>query len=60
MSRFARKLARCRRLIMRRLKKTNDNKYRRYAEGAGPVIAHLGIRYCFHSKLLTNGITAKP
>ena len=45
MSRIARKLARRKRRIMRRLKKTNDNKYRRYAEGAGPVINPGGIKY---------------
>ena len=39
MSRIARKLARRKRRIIRRLKRTNDDKYRRYAAEAGPVIA---------------------
>ena len=41
LSRIAKKLARRKHRIERRLKRTNDHKYRRYAEGAGPVI-HVG------------------
>jgi hypothetical protein len=45
MSRIARKLARRKRRIMQRLKNTNDNKYRQYAEGAGPVIDVGAVKY---------------
>ncbi|HLQ43234.1 MAG TPA: transposase [Planctomycetaceae bacterium] len=38
MSKIARQLAARKRRILRRLKRTNDDKYRRYAAGAGPVI----------------------
>jgi DDE family transposase len=57
MSRIARKLARRKRRIMLRLKKTNDNKYRRYAEGAGPVIDVGAVKYELADKArgITNG-----
>ena len=45
MSRIARKLARRKRRIMQRLKRTNDDKYRRYAEGAGPVMNVGQVKY---------------
>src|SRR5712691_7145429 len=45
MSRIARKLARRKRRIIQRLKRTNDNKYRRYAAGAGPVIDVGAVKY---------------
>lgn len=45
MSKIARQLASRKRRIKRRLKKTNDNKYRRFAEGAGPVIDVGSVKY---------------
>lgn len=45
MSKIARQLVSRKRRIMRRLKKTNDNKYRRFAEGAGPVINVDPVKY---------------
>ena len=45
MSKIARQLASRKRRIMRRLKQTNDNKYRRFAEGAGPVIDVEAVKY---------------
>src|SRR5712691_11366613 len=45
MSRIARKLARRKRRIIQRLKRTNDDKYRRSAAGAGPVIDVGAVKY---------------
>ena len=51
LSRIAKKLARRKHRIERRLKRTNDHKYRRYAEGAGPVI-HVGsLKYEWADKV---------
>jgi DDE family transposase len=45
MSRIARKLARRKRRIIKRLERSQRTKYRRCAEGAGPVINPGGIKY---------------
>ena len=45
MSKIARQLSSRKRRIKRRVKKTNDNKYRRFAEGAGPVIDVGAVQY---------------
>ena len=41
MSKIARQLS----FRKRRVKKTNDNKYRRFAEGTGPVIDVVAVQY---------------
>ena len=45
MSKIARQLSSRKRRIKRRMKKTNDNKYRRFAEGTGPVIDVGAVQY---------------
>ena len=45
MSKIARQLSSRKRRIKRRVKNTNDNKYRRFAEGTGPVIDVVAVKY---------------
>ena len=51
MSKIARQLSSRKRRIKRRVKKTNDNKYRRFAEGTGPVIDVGAVKYEFADKV---------